>query len=201
MKMNRTDCKQNVTRCRMRALIKCIYSEENTTIIYNPFQTLCPNDKESTLGNSFRRPSAPGFIAQIINMQRQSTLFSSTRSDYVTSLLFGRRYCLFHYPVASNAVVNGKTLHFLMILSSHFLNARRMPSGISSASFPIPELFLMQITTEAIGTKGRSSAEAARIPYSWAKTKAARKAANFEDLCWGAGEKERVVKMLWATYQ
>ena len=59
----------------------------------------------------------------------------------------------------------------------------------------------MQITTDAAGTKGRSSAEAARMPYSWANTKAARKAANLEDLCWGAGEKERMVKMLWVTRQ
>lgn len=34
------------------------------------------------------------------------------------------------------------------------------------------------------------------MPYSWAKTKAARNAADSVDLCWGAGAKERMLRML-----
>ena len=48
--------------CRIQALIKRIYSEENTTIIYNPFQALCPKDKDAISGNSFSRLSALGLL-------------------------------------------------------------------------------------------------------------------------------------------
>ena len=52
------------------------------------------------------------------------------------------------------------------------------------------------MTTELTGTNGLSSAEAARMLYSWAKTKAARNAADSVDLCWGAGARERMLRML-----
>ena len=55
---------------------------------------------------------------------------------------------------------------------------------------------LEQITTEPSGTKGRSSADAARIPYSWAKSKAARNADASVDFWRGAGVGERMVRML-----
>ena len=34
------------------------------------------------------------------------------------------------------------------------------------------------------------------MPYSWAKTKAARNAADLVDLCCGAGSRERMLRML-----
>ena len=71
-----------------------------------------------------------------------------------------------------------------------------MPSGILPASFMVGDPLLEQTTTELTGTNGLSSAEAARIPYSWAKTKAARNAADSVDLCWGAGARERMLMML-----
>ena len=71
-----------------------------------------------------------------------------------------------------------------------------MPSGISSTLFTLGDLDLEQMTTELTGTNGLSSAEAARMPYSWANTKAARNAADSVDLCWGAGARERMLRML-----
>ena len=71
-----------------------------------------------------------------------------------------------------------------------------MPSGIPSTSFAFADLVLEQMTTEVTGTNGLSSAEAARMPYSCANTKAARNAAESVDLCWGAGAREWMLKML-----
>ena len=100
-------------------------------------------------------------------------------------------------PVASKAAASGKILHSTNPLpSSHFLNARLIPSGIAFTSSVFADLVLEQMTTELAGTKGLSSAEAARMPYSWANTKAARNAADSVDLCWGAGARERMVRML-----
>lgn len=70
-----------------------------------------------------------------------------------------------------------------------------MPSGIRSTSL-FWDLVLEQMTTVLTGTKGLSSAEAARMPYSWANTKAVRNAADSVDLCWGAGARERMLRML-----
>ncbi len=97
-------------------------------------------------------------------------------------------------PIASRAAVSGITLHSFVPLPSHFLNARIMPSGTVSTS--APDAFLEQTTTEPSGTKGRSSADAVRMPYSWAKSKAARNADESADLWWGAGARERIVRML-----
>lgn len=58
-----------------------------------------------------------------------------------------------------------------------------MPSGIVSSPFTFGDPLLEQMTTELTGTNGLSSDEAASIPYSWAKTKAARNAADSVDLC------------------
>lgn len=100
-------------------------------------------------------------------------------------------------PVAFNAAASDKILHSTNPLaSSHFLNARLMPSGIASTASTFADLVLEQMTTELTGTNGLSSAEAARMPYSWANTKAARNAADSADLCWGAGARERMVRML-----
>ena len=71
-----------------------------------------------------------------------------------------------------------------------------MPSGIRSASSLFWDLVLEQMTTVLTGTKGLSSAEAARMPYSWANTRAARNAADSVDLCCGAGARERMLRML-----
>ena len=102
-----------------------------------------------------------------------------------------------HHPVACKAAARGSTLQSRTPLpSSHFLNARLMPSGIPSISSAFRGSVLEQTTTELTGTKGLSSAEAARMPYSWAKTKAARNAADLVDLCWGAGARERMLRML-----
>lgn len=98
-------------------------------------------------------------------------------------------------PMASRAAVSGITLHSFVLLPSHFLNACIMPSGIVSTSFAL-DAVLEQITTEPCGTNGRSSADAARIPYSWAKSKAARNADDSADFWWGAGAKERIVRIL-----
>ena len=71
-----------------------------------------------------------------------------------------------------------------------------MPSGIRSTSSRSWDLVLEQMTTVLTGTKGLSSGEAARMPYSWANTKAARNAADSGDLYWGAGARERMLRML-----
>ena len=71
-----------------------------------------------------------------------------------------------------------------------------MASGTPSTSSTFGDSLLEQMTTELTGTNGLSSAEAARMPYSWAKTKAARNAGNSVDLCWGAGARERMLRML-----
>ena len=99
--------------------------------------------------------------------------------------------------VASKAAASGRTLHSPNPLpSSQFLNACLMPSGIRSTSPLLWDLVLEQMTTVLTGTKGLSSAEAVRMPYSWANTKAARNAADSVDLCWGAGARERMLRML-----
>ena len=87
------------------------------------------------------------------------------------------------YPVASRAAVRDSILHSPKLLLSHFLNAQIMPSGKLSTVFPFSRPPLEHMTTELVGTKGRSSAEAARMPYSCANTNAARKAADLVDLC------------------
>ena len=69
----------------------------------------------------------------------------------------------YHPRVASNASLMGNTIQGPR-RSSHFRKARLQSSGAS-----LPN------TTEPAGTKGRSSAEATRMPYSWAKRSAARK--------------------------
>ena len=99
-------------------------------------------------------------------------------------------------PVASKAAASGRTLHSPNPLPlSQFLNADLMPSGIFCTSL-FWDLVLEQTTTVLTGTKGLSSNEAARMPYSWANTKAARNAAESVDLCWGAGARERMLRML-----
>lgn len=98
--------------------------------------------------------------------------------------------------MASNAAVSGNILHTLTLPSSHFLKARFTLSGTSSAPIAHPDPCLEQMITELTGTNGRSSAEAARMPYSCAKSNAARKAADSASLCCGAGVSVRSVRML-----
>lgn len=107
----------------------------------------------------------------------------------------------------SSASCRPRTTHSPKRLSSHFLKASFTASGTSSLPvvvLPPPRLPLLvsrreaeaaaarrcsldMKTTEVRGTKGRSSAEAARMPYSWAKSRAARKEVDLVERCCGAG--------------
>ena len=94
-------------------------------------------------------------------------------------------------PTPLNASTNSKMRHPLHRLASHCLKACHNPSGISPFA---PSR--VKKTTKDCGMKGRSSAGATSMPYSCAKSSAARKEADFEERRCGGGERLWRVWML-----
>ena len=127
----------------------------------------------SILGSRMPRRTLPFaiFVFKALQLKHSSsTSHSPFPSPHHTSLLT---------PTASNTSGNGKTLQPLTLPQSHFLNAHLKPSG--TATPPSSSPVVDRNTTLAGGTNGRSSAEAARMAYSCANKRAARKGVAWEE--------------------
>ena len=164
-----------------------IYKKKNMNVMYRQLSRVrCTTVKDTNAKLFVLRLSITGPIyhLQMYIFVSQCLSHNDTKVRLTVPYRMSSQAGSSHHPVASKAAVSGRTLHsFNPLPLSHFLNARLMPSGTASTSSTSGDPLLEQMTTELTGTNGLSSDEAARMPYSWAKTKAARNPADSVDLC------------------
>lgn len=132
---------------------------------------ICTRTEESPQSPSPSRFIPPGASLLPPLQPQTQPLFDDRRrarpsSRFVPCMRPKSSYLNYAGCVALKLSFNGKTTHSILSygVSTHFRNARFTPSGT-----------LLPSTTRLTGTKGRSSAEATRMPYSCANAQAARK--------------------------